>query len=43
VIPSYIEIEPDNPKKFKFVLHKFLYENALYSLDEYSKTSKELN
>ena len=28
---TYIKIWPDNPKKFKLVLQKFLYENSFYS------------
>ena len=35
MLPTYIKIESDNPKKFKLVLQKFLYENSFYSLDEY--------
>ena len=35
MLPSYIKIESDNPKKFKMALQKFLYENSFYSLDEY--------
>ena len=35
MLPSYIETEFLNPKKFKVVLQKFLYENFFYSLDEY--------
>jgi len=35
MLPSYIKIEPDNPKKFKLILQEFLYENSFYSLDEY--------
>jgi len=27
MLPSYIKTEPDNPKKFKVILQKFLYEN----------------
>jgi hypothetical protein len=27
IIPFYIKIESDNPKKFKLVLQKILYEN----------------
>jgi len=40
MLPSYIKIESHNPKKFKLVLQKFLYENFLYSLDEYFKLKK---
>jgi hypothetical protein len=28
MLHSYIKIESDNPKKFKFISHKFLYENS---------------
>jgi hypothetical protein len=34
---SYIKTEFENPKKFKVVLQKFLYENSVSSLDEYFK------
>jgi len=34
-LPSYIKVESDNPKKFKLILEKFLYENSFYSVDEY--------
>jgi len=37
---SSIKTESDNPKKFKVVLQKFLYENSLYSLDEYFELHK---
>jgi len=30
-LPTCIKIWPDNPKKFKLVLQKFLYENCFYS------------
>ena len=33
MLPSYIKMESDNPKKFKMALQKFLYENSFYSLD----------
>ena len=36
-LPTYIEIEFDNPKKFKLVLQKILYENSFYSLDDNSE------
>jgi hypothetical protein len=39
-LPSYIKTESDNPKKFKAVLQKFLYENSFYSLDEYFELHK---
>jgi hypothetical protein len=35
MLPSYIKIESDNPKKFKLILQQLLYENSFYSLDEY--------
>ena len=35
MLPFYIEAEGDNPKKFKAVLQKHLYENSFYSLNEY--------
>jgi len=35
MLPSYIITESDNPKIFKLVLQKILYENSFYSLDEY--------
>jgi len=35
MLPTYTKIESDNPKKFKLVLQKVLYENSFYSLDEY--------
>jgi len=28
--PSYIKIDSDNPKKFKFILQKCLYENFFH-------------
>ena len=40
MLPSYIKIESDNPKKFKLVLQKFLYKNSFYSLDEYFQSRK---
>ena len=40
MLPSYTKTELDNPKKFKVVLQKFLYENSFYSLDEYFKLQK---
>ena len=40
VHPSYIKIETDNPKKIKFILQKFLYENSFYTLDEYFELKK---
>ena len=35
MLPSCIKIESNNPKKFKLILQKFLYENSFYSLDGY--------
>ena len=35
MLPSYIEMESDSPKKFKLFLQKFFNENSFYSLDEY--------
>jgi len=35
-LPSDIQTEFNNPKKFKVVLQKFLCEKSFYSLDEYS-------
>jgi len=40
MLPSYIKIESDNPKKFKLISQKFLYKNSFYSLDEYSELPK---
>jgi hypothetical protein len=40
MFPSYIKVEPDNPKIPKFILRKFLYENSFYSLDEYFDLQK---
>ena len=40
MLPSYIKIESDNPKEFKLVLQKFLYENSIYSLDEHFELQK---
>jgi len=39
-LPIYIRIESVNPKKFKLILQKFLYENYFYSLDEYFELQK---
>jgi len=41
ILPSYIKTESDNPKKFKLILQKFLYENLFYSLDEYFELKKK--
>jgi len=40
MLPSYIKTESDNPKKFKLILQKFLYENSFYSLDKYLALQK---
>jgi len=40
ILPSYIKIESDNPKKFKLILQKFLYENSFYSLNKYFELKK---
>jgi hypothetical protein len=40
MLPSYIKADFDNPKKFKVVLQKFLYENSFYSLVEYFELQK---
>jgi hypothetical protein len=37
---AYIKVGSDNPKKFKLVLQKFLYDNSFYSLDEYFELQK---
>jgi hypothetical protein len=34
MLSSHSEIESDNPKKFKLILQKCLYENSFYSQDE---------
>jgi len=34
ILPPYIKTEFDNPRNFKAVLQKCLYENSFYSLDE---------
>jgi len=34
MLPLCIITEPDNSRKFKLILHKFLYEKSFYSLDE---------
>jgi hypothetical protein len=39
-LPTYIKIESDDPKKFKMVLQKLLYENSSCSLDEYFELKK---
>jgi len=40
MLPSYIKIESDNPKKLKLILKKFLYKNLFHSLDEYFELRK---
>jgi len=35
---SYIQIESDNPKKFKLILQNFLYENSFFN--EYFELQK---
>jgi hypothetical protein len=39
-LSTYIKIESDNLTKFKLILQKFLYENSLYSVDEYFELKK---
>jgi hypothetical protein len=39
-LPPNIKTEFNNPKKFKGVLQKFLYEKSFYSLDEYFAQQK---
>jgi hypothetical protein len=39
-LPFDIKTEFNNPKKFKVVLQKFLYEKSFYSLDEYFDLQK---
>ena len=43
MLPSYIKIESDNPKKFKLALQRFLYKNSFYSLDEHFQSRKVKN
>jgi len=40
MLPSCIETESGNTKKFKFIAQKLLYENSFSSLDEYFKLQK---
>ena len=40
MLPSYIKTESGNPKKFKFIAQKFLYEISVSSLDEYFELQK---
>jgi hypothetical protein len=42
MVPSYIKIESDNPKKFTEILQKCLYKNSFYYLDEYFELQKSL-
>jgi hypothetical protein len=39
-LPSYIKSEFNNPKKFKVLLKKLLYEKSVYSLDEFFDLQK---
>jgi hypothetical protein len=39
-LPSYINMESDNPMKFKRTLKKCLHENSFYSLNEYLEFKK---
>jgi len=40
MLPSYIKIESDNPKKSKLILQMVLYKNSFYSMDEYFELQK---
>ena len=40
MLPSDIKVDCDNPKKFKLILQKILYENSSYSLNEYFELQK---
>jgi hypothetical protein len=40
ILPSHIKTESGNPKKFKFIAQKFLYENSFLSLVEYFELQK---
>ena len=40
MVPSYINMESDNPKKLKLILQKFLFENSFSTLDEYFELQK---
>jgi len=40
ILPSYIKIDSDNPKKFKLILQKLFIENSFYSWDEYFELQK---
>ena len=40
MLPSYIKTQSDNPKKFTLFLQKFLDENSIYSLGQYSELNK---
>jgi len=33
MLPSYIKIDSDNPKKFKLILQKLFNENSFYSFE----------
>ena len=39
-LPTYLKVESDNPKEFKFDLQKFLFDNSFHSLDEYFEHQK---
>jgi hypothetical protein len=41
MLPSYINLESDNPEKFKLILQKFLYKNLFHSVDEYFVLQKK--
>ena len=40
MLSSYMNIQSDNPDRFKLILQKFLYKNSLYSAGEYFKLKK---
>ena len=40
MLSSYFKVDFDNLKKCKLILQKFLYENSMYSLDEYFELKK---
>ena len=40
MLPSYIKVESDNPKKFKFILQELLYKTSFHSSDEYFELQK---
>ena len=43
MLPSYIKIESDNPKKFKLILQKLFIENFFYPWDEYCNVVRRLS